>query len=91
MNPLEDRLARIQTDLGITDPEKMALLARTALHLGALQARALAGEDVEQEMKVIEATIANLDEHTRLVLGRHLVGLATDVLGKALGVALVAP
>jgi hypothetical protein len=90
VTPLKDRLERIKSDLGVNDPERVALVARITLRAAGLHALALAGNDVSEEMVHLEAQAANLDENARHVVGKHLMGLATDILSKALGVAIVA-
>ena len=89
MTPFQDRLARIKVDLGAAaDPERVALVARITVRAAGLHARALAGEDVSAELGHLNAQALNLEENVRQVVGRHLMGLATDILSKALGVAV---
>lgn len=90
MNDLKARLEAIKAEAGLQNPERIALLARITLDAAALQARAAAGEDVSGELLHVAAQAANLDETARQIVGKHLMGLATDVLSKALGVAVVA-
>jgi hypothetical protein len=88
-NLLNERIERIKTDIGIDDPARAALVARITVRAAGLQARGLSGEDVAAELAHVAAQAANLDEHARHTVGKHLLGLATDILSKALGVALV--
>ena len=58
----------------IDDPDQQALIARTMTRAIELSARAAAGEDVEAEIKIVEATALNLTEFVRqqarsLILG----------------------
>lgn len=85
---IEDTLRQIQAEAGFTDPEQIALVARVTLDAAQLQARAMGGENVEGELAIVTATAANLSEHVRNVIGRHLLTAATNVLARALGVAL---
>jgi hypothetical protein len=87
---LGDALKQIQAEAGFTDPAQVALVARVTMDAGQLQARAMAGEDVASELDVVAATAANLSEHVRNVIGRHLLTAATNVLARALGVAIAA-
>lgn len=88
MNDLQAVIDRIKTDLGATDPERLALVSRLTIDAAGLQARALAGEDVTQEMAIVAATAGNLDHHARGVIGSQLSTWLTGLLAKALGVAL---
>ncbi len=83
---IADTLRAIQAEAGLKDPAQVALVARVTLDAGQLQARAMAGEDVAKELDVVAATAANLAEHVRNVIGKHLLSAATNVLMRALGV-----
>lgn len=82
---LADTLKAIQAEAGLTDPHQVALVARVTLDAGQLQARSMAGEDVAKELDIVAATAANLSEHVRNVIGRHLLTAATSGLMRALG------
>ena len=58
----------------IDDPEQQALIARTMARAIELSARAAAGEDVDDEIKIVKATALNFTEFVRqqarsLILG----------------------
>jgi hypothetical protein len=81
-------LEKIQRDAGYTDPEQIMLVARVLTDTTALQARALAGEDVAGELAIVAATAANLDEHLRGVVGNWWLAQVQNMLATALGVAI---
>ena len=56
-----------------------------------LQARATAGEDVQQEIAVVQATALNLSEHVRNLIGNWLLTAVTGIAFRALGLPLIAP
>lgn len=85
---LQKLIDRITTDLGVKDPEKIALLSRLAVDAASLQARALAGLPVEAEMRVLQATAANLDERSRQVVSTNFATWLQGLLATALGVAV---
>lgn len=80
---------RIKSRTGITDPDMIALISRVTVRYGELQTRALAGENVEQELAIVEATAMSLDSATRRVIGEELqqsaVTIIAGVLTKLLG------
>lgn len=82
-------LEAIQKGAGYKDPEQIALVARVMTDATALQARSMAGEDVEAEMAIVAATAANLDEHLRGVVGQWYLQWTQGLLAKALGVAIL--
>lgn len=86
---LKALLQRIAADSGVTDPEKLMLVSRVTVDAAALQARALAGENVEAEVQVVLATAVNLDEHVRKVISVNLASWLQELLARALGIALV--
>lgn len=88
MNDLRAMLERIKARVGANDPERLALAVRVAMDAAALQARALSGEDVAGELAIVEATARNLDDLARQAIGAELLAFATNVLARALGVAL---
>lgn len=81
-------LEQIQRDAGYTDPEQILLVARILTDTTALQARSLAGEDVSEELAIVQASAANLDEHLRGVVGQAWLAWTQTLLAKALGVAI---
>lgn len=91
-NEAKDVLARIQGSLNYDDPEKIQLVADLLFDTVALQARALAGEDVADKIKEVYASSLNLADKDRQVVVMHILnfaqGLATRVVTAALlGVA----
>lgn len=89
-NDLRDLLEAIKAKLGAKDPATLELVVRVTMDATALQARSLAGENVQGEIAILQATAANLDEHARTVIGQALLAFCTQLLGKALGVAIAA-
>lgn len=85
---IQSMLDRMKADSGITDPAVIALLSRVMVDYTALQARAVAGEDVLKELLTVKATVANLDEHTRNVFTQHFQTWVQNLLATALGVAI---
>lgn len=81
-------LEALQRDAGYTDPEQILLVARVLTDFTGLQARALAGEDVSQEIAIVNATTANLDEHLRGVVTDWWMNWTQKLLATALGVAI---
>mgnify|MGYP003451220999 FL=1 len=84
---LRDALAQA----GVTDPQILELSVRVALDASQLQARATAGEDVQQEIAIVQATALNLSEHVRNLIGNWLLTAATSIAFRALGLPPIAP
>jgi len=80
VNPFEQMAERIKTNLGVTDPEKIEMISRVTVRYGELQSRALSGEDVAQDLAVIEATALSLDSATRRAIGNEIQSFATTAL-----------
>lgn len=88
-NELQQLLERIRQQSGLTDPDRVTLLARVSTDAAWLHSRALAGEDVTAEMAILKATAANLDEHARGVVGTQLLAFVQGLISRALGVAIL--
>lgn len=88
MNEIEAMLERIKRDAGLTDPDQIELVARTATTATALAARASLGENVEEELEKVKAITLNLEENVRRVAGLqislYLQSFVAGVLGKLL-------
>ncbi len=85
---IQSMLDSLKADAGLTDPAMIALLSRVMVDYSALQARAVAGQDVVQELLLVQATVANLDEHVRGVFTLHFQNWVQNLLATALGVAI---
>lgn len=74
---MKDELTKVLRDvadaLGQDDPARLEMLSRIMADVAALQVRALAGEDVDQELRIVRASAANLDERVRRVASEHLM------------------
>jgi hypothetical protein len=90
VNDLAQLLERIKAKTGIQDPERLLLVTRVGFDYAALQARAMAGENVTEELAIVAATAANLDEHARGVIGTEFLAWTQGLLAKALGIAILA-
>ncbi len=77
-------LDTIKRDAGLTDPAQIALVSRVTVDFAQLQARAAAGEDVAEELKVVTATALNLSENVRNVMANQLAGWLSALLFKVL-------
>lgn len=88
MNDVRELVARIQREAGLTDPEQIAMLARTATRAIELTARAAAGENVEEDIATVRATALNLSERAQFALTSNVLAwvttLATNVLTRLL-------
>ena len=84
---LHDALAQA----GVTDPQILELAIRTTLDASQLQARAAAGEDVEKEIAIVQATALNLSEHVRNLIGNWILDAATSIAFRALGLPPIVP
>lgn len=78
----EATLERIRRSVGVRDPQMVELAVRVAVDAGQLQVRAHLGEDVAVATGEVEASVLNLSEHARNVLGRELLASFTSVLTK---------
>lgn len=86
---IEAVLNQIKVDAGLNDPATVLLVSRVLVDYSALQARAVAGEDVARELAIVAATAANLDEHTRQVVQSTFQLWLQNLLARALGLALL--
>lgn len=73
---------------GITDPKTIELVTRITVRATELSARALAGEDVEQEQAHLRAQSSNLGEVAKRAAGavitKRIAASLSAVLRKAL-------
>lgn len=84
MTDIRSVLDTIMRDAGLTDPAQIALVCRVTVDFAQLQARAAAGEDVAEELKVVTATALNLSENVRNVMANQLAGWLSALLFKVL-------
>ncbi len=75
-------LERIRRSVGVRDPQMVELAVRVAADLGQLQLRSQLGEDVAKDLAIAQASVLNLSEHARNVLGRELLAAFTFTLTK---------
>jgi hypothetical protein len=86
---LRELVARIQARGGNDDPATLALVARVTIDATALQARAIAGENVESELAIVAATARNLDHSVRQVISAEVSAWTQGLLARALGIVVV--
>lgn len=84
MTDIRSVLDTIKRDAGLTDQAQIALVSRVTVDFAQLQARAAAGEDVAEELKVVTATALNLSENVRNVMANQLAGWLSALLFKVL-------
>lgn len=69
---LQAVIGRIIIQTKVTSSERIALITRVTTDYANLSSRALAGEDVETELALVQASVLNLDRATRKVIGDQL-------------------
>lgn len=69
---IQQLLAKIATESGVTDPTRLALIARVSTDYLNLMSQKLAGVDVEGELAIVEASARNLDRAQRKVIGDNM-------------------
>ena len=84
MTSINDVLESIKRDAGLTDPKQIELVARVTVDFTQLQARAAAGEDVAEELAIVNATAMNIAENVRNVMANQLSRWFATLLFKAL-------
>lgn len=84
-------LKNIESNLSHKDPEKMKIVAQLLYDSVALQARALAGEDVADKIKEVYASSLNLADADRQVVVMGIINFAQGFASRVVTAALLGP
>ena len=87
---VEQLLAKIARDSGVTDPDRILLISRISANYLNLMSQKIAGVDVTEELAIVEASVANLDRALRQVISNNLQAFLLQVTQSVL-VKLVMP
>ena len=87
---VEQLLAKIARDSGVTDPDRILLISRISANYLNLMSQKIAGVDVAEELAIVEASVANLDRALRQVISNNIQAFLLHVTQSVL-VKLVLP